>query len=102
MLDARDLDRRTAPPLNAVALALRIVVTDERAEDTHRIVVVEHRARLVDLAVEEEPYHFGDIRLHGAALDAAERFLALQTAACLVDDVNSHDEWLLSLCCIAS
>ena len=102
VLDARDLDRRAAPSLNAVALALRVVVADERAEDAHRIVVVEHRARLVDLAVEEEADHLRHVRLHGAALHAAERLFALEAAACLVDDVNSHDEWLLSLYCIAS
>ena len=90
VFDARNLDGCAAPPLNAVALALRVVVADERAEDTHRIVVVEHRARLVDLAVEEKADHLRHIRLHGAALYATERLFALEATACLVDDVNSH------------
>ena len=91
MLNTGDLDGRTAPSLNAVSLALCVVVADERAEYAHRVVVIEHRTRLVDLAVEEEAYHLGDIRLDGAALDAAERLLALEAAPRLVDYMNSHD-----------
>ena len=90
MLDARDLDRCAAPPLYAVALTLGIVVADERAKDTHRVVVVEHRARLVDLSVEEQADHLRDIGLYGTALDTAEWFFALEAAPCLVNDMNSH------------
>ena len=66
------------------------MVTYERAKDTHRVVVVEHCTRLVDLAVEEETDHLRHVGLYGAALNAAERFFALEAAAGFVDDMNSH------------
>jgi hypothetical protein len=72
------------------------VVADERAENAHRIVVVEHGARLVDLAVEEEADHLGHVGLHRAALDSAQGLFALETAPRLIDNVNSHSKWLLS------
>ena len=90
VLDARDLDRRAAPSLNAVALALRVVVADEGAENAHRIIVVKHCACFVDFPIEEETDHLRDVGLNRASLDAAERLFTLETAACLVDYMNGH------------
>ena len=52
MLDARDLHRSALASLDAVALALLLVVADEGADDAHRIVDEEHLACFIDLAVE--------------------------------------------------
>lgn len=80
----------TLAPLDAVAFALLLVVADEGADDAHRVVDEEHLACFIDLSVEEEPDHLGDIRLSRAAFEAAERLLALEAAACLIDDMDGH------------
>ena len=90
VLDARDLHGASLAALDAVALALRLVIADEGADDAHRIVREEHRARLAALAGEEQADHLGDIGLRGAAREAAKRFFALQAAARLVDNMYSH------------
>ena len=90
VLDARDLDGSTLAALDAVALALLFVVADERADDAHRVIDEEHLARFVDLAVEKEANHLGNVRLSRAAFETAQRLLALEATACLIDDMDGH------------
>ena len=81
VLNGRDLNRRALEPLNAVAFALGLVIADQRAEDAQRIVFEEPGAGFVEVALEEELNHLGNVRLHRTAFRAAHRFLALQAAA---------------------
>ena len=90
ILDARDVDRRPAPTLDAIALALIFVIAHQRAHHAQRIVVEKHAPRLGTLARQKQPNHLGNVGLDRATLEPAERFFALQTPTRLIDNVNSH------------
>ena len=94
VLDAGDLDGGSFAQLDAVALALLLMVADERADDAQGIVLEEHSARLVDAAFEKEADHLGDVRLHRTALDAAQGLFALEAAPRLVNDMDCHEDHL--------
>ena len=94
VLDAGNLDGGSFAQLDAVALALLLMVADERADDAQGIVLEEHGARLVDAAFKKEADHLGDVRLHRTALDAAQGLFALEAAARLINDMDCHEDHL--------
>ena len=77
-------------PLDAVALALPLMVTDQRTEHAHRIVVEKQRSGVIQIPFQKKPDHLGNIRLHRAAVLAAGRFLALQATPRLSDNMDCH------------
>ena len=98
VLDRRDLHRRAAAPLDAVALALGLVVADEGADHAQGVVLEQHGTGLIDIALQEEADHLRDIGLDRAAVHLAHRFLALQAAPRFVDNMDSHFVSPVSFC----
>ena len=77
ILDARNIDRRAAPPLNAIAFALIFMIAHERAHDAERIVVKKHAPGFRTFARQKQSNHLGNICLDRATFESAERLLAL-------------------------
>ena len=91
MLNAGDLYRTVRfLPLDAMPFALPFMIADQRAKNAHRVIVEKHRAGLVQIAFEKQLDHFGNIRLHRAAVLAAGRLAALQAAPRFADNMDRH------------
>ena len=90
VFNAGNLYRGTFPSLNAMSFALGFMVADQRANYAHRVIGKEHGAGIVNVSFQEKPDHLRNIRLGRAALEAAERLLALQTAPGFIDYMYCH------------
>ena len=93
IFNARNLNCRAvfSFALNAVALALIFMITDERTDDAQRIIFKEHAPRLHRLTGKKQANHFGNICFNRTTFDSAEWFFALQTSPSLFDNVCSHN-----------
>ena len=83
------MHRRALLAQHAVALALVLMVADQRADRRQRVVFKERPARLVELAVEHHADDLRDRRVNRAALLALGH-LAAQAALGLLENVNRH------------
>ena len=96
MFDVAEMHRSAFASEYAVSFALIFVVAYKRTYHAERVVFKKHITRLVDLSAEERADDFRDRRAYRAAL-AALRILAVETAPCLVDDVECHLKLPLSV-----
>ena len=90
LLNAGNLHRGALDTLNAVALALGLMVAYQGADNAHRVVLKQHGTCLIDFSVQKKAYHFRDVGVGRTAINLALRFFALQAAAGFIDNVNSH------------
>ena len=77
------------PVADAVTLALFLVVADQAAHGGQGVVLKEHPPRGVEVAGFQQPDHFGNVGVDGAAL-LAEGLFAAEAAVGLVHDVQGH------------
>ena len=76
---------------DTVAFALLLIVADQRADHTERIVLKEHLPCLIGLSVQKELNHIGDGRMDGASL-TAHRLFAIETAPGFVYNMNCQEK----------
>ena len=91
VFDAGDVDRLPLDAPDTVALALLLMVADQGADHAEGIVVKEHLARFIQLAVQEHLDHIGDGGMDGAAL-AAHGLFAVQAATGLVYNMDCQEK----------
>ena len=89
VFDDGEVHRHILDAPDAVPLALFLVVADQRADGGEGVVLKEHPAGLVELAVLQEPDDLRDIGVDGAALPAAG-LLAAETAVGLFHYMQRH------------
>ena len=82
---------------NAVSFALLFMVANQRTDIAHGIVLEQHDARLIAAPRQKEANHLRNIRLQRTPPLHAQRFLALQAAPRLVNDMYSHSYPLIFL-----
>jgi len=81
---------RALAALDARALALARMVANHGADRTHRVILEQQLARLLQTALLKEVDNLRNGRLHRTALDLTERLFAAQTTICFLNDVDSH------------
>ena len=86
VFDDGEMHRHILDTADAVPLALLFVIADDGADGGERIVLKEHPARVVQLAVLQKPDDLRDVGMDRAAL-AASRLLAAQTAVGFLHDM---------------
>ena len=104
VLDDGEVDGVVAghPVADAVALALVLVVADQRADRGQGVVLKQHPACGIQLVCLEQTDDLGDVGVDGAAL-LAHRLFAAEAAVGFVQNVKCHDSSLYlsnRRCCI--